>query len=89
MARGVRLAGGAERIVVCGGGSHNKTVLTMLAERSGIETTTAAEIGWAGDFIEAEAFAYLAARSLAGLPLSFPTTTGVPWPMPGGVVARP
>jgi anhydro-N-acetylmuramic acid kinase len=64
-------------------------MLAMLAERSGLQTTTAAELGWAGDFIEAEAFAFLAARSIAGLPLSFPTTTGVPRPMPGGIVARP
>jgi anhydro-N-acetylmuramic acid kinase len=89
IARGVRLAGGADRIVVCGGGSHNRTILAMIAERSGLDTTTATELGWAGDFIEAEAFAYLAARSLAGLPLSFPTTTGVPRPMPGGIIARP
>jgi anhydro-N-acetylmuramic acid kinase len=89
IARGVRLAGGADRIVVCGGGSHNRTMLAMLAERSGLQTATAAELGWAGDFIEAEAFAFLAARSIAGLPLSFPTTTGVPRPMPGGIVARP
>ena len=61
----------------------------MLAEAAGVPTATAAELGWAGDFIEAEAFAYLAARSLAGLPLSFPATTGVTQPMPGGVVARP
>jgi anhydro-N-acetylmuramic acid kinase len=39
---------------------------------------------WRGDFIEAEAFAYLAVRSVNGLPLSLPTTTGVPEPMTGG-----
>jgi anhydro-N-acetylmuramic acid kinase len=42
-----------------------------------------------GDFVEAQAFAYLAARSVAGLPLSLPETTGVPYPMPGGVLAEP
>jgi anhydro-N-acetylmuramic acid kinase len=38
--------------------------------------------------MEAEAWAYLAVRSLKGLPISFPGTTGVPAPLPGGVVAR-
>ena len=43
---------------------------------------------WRGDDVEAEAFAYLAARSLRGLPLSLPTTTGVPEPMKGGRLHR-
>jgi anhydro-N-acetylmuramic acid kinase len=42
------------------------------------------EIGLNGDATEAEAFAYLAVRSLRGLPLSFPMTTGVKQPMTGG-----
>ena len=46
-------------------------------------------VGWDGDALEAQAFAYLASRSLRGLPLSLPTTTGVPEPMPGGRVALP
>jgi anhydro-N-acetylmuramic acid kinase len=50
---------------------------------------TAAELGWSVDFLEAEAFAFLAARSVAGLPLSFPGTTGVPRPMSGGVLSLP
>ena len=45
-------------------------------------------LGWNGDAIEAEGFAYLAVRSVLGLPLSLPTTTGVPAPMPGGRLAR-
>ena len=44
-------------------------------------------VGWRGDSLEAEAFALLAVRSLRGLPLSFPGTTGVPHPMPGGRLA--
>jgi anhydro-N-acetylmuramic acid kinase len=42
-------------------------------------------VGWDGDMLEAQAFAYLAARSVQGLPLSLPTTTGVNQPMSGGV----
>jgi anhydro-N-acetylmuramic acid kinase len=89
IALGLRMAGGAERVVIVGGGSRNPTLVGAVAEATGVPTGTAAELGWAGDFIEAEAFAYLAARSVAGLPLSYPSTTGVPQPMPGGVLARP
>jgi len=45
---------------------------------------SAEDAGWLGDFVEAEAFAYLAARSRKGLPLSLPTTTGVAEPVTGG-----
>jgi anhydro-N-acetylmuramic acid kinase len=48
---------------------------------------TAEDAGWRGDFVEAEAFAYLAVRSLRGLPISFPMTTGVPRPMTGGALS--
>ncbi len=46
-------------------------------------------IGWQGDAIEAQAFAFLGVRSLKGLPLTFPQTTGVPAPLTGGVLAKP
>jgi anhydro-N-acetylmuramic acid kinase len=41
-------------------------------------------VGWDGDALEAQAFAYLAVRSVMGLPLSLPTTTGAPYPVCGG-----
>ena len=44
------------------------------------------EVGWNGDFLEAQGFAFLAVRSLFGLPISFPTTTGVPHSMCGGLL---
>ncbi|MGH6991046.1 MAG: anhydro-N-acetylmuramic acid kinase, partial [Stellaceae bacterium] len=44
--------------------------------------------GWDGDALEAQAFAYLAVRSLLGLPLSIPSTTGVPRPVTGGRLFR-
>ena len=52
-----------------------------------VETADAA--GWSVDSLEAQAFAYLAVRSLRGLPISLPTTTGVPRPLCGGVLAKP
>ena len=45
-------------------------------------------LGWDGDALEAQGFAYMAVRSMLGLPISFPGTTGVPAPMTGGVVFR-
>lgn len=89
LAKGIRVAGGADTIVVSGGGAHNPVLLRMLADATGTEVIRAASLGWDGDFVEAQAFAYLAARSVAGLPLSLPETTGVPYPMPGGVLAEP
>ena len=77
------------QIVACGGGRHNPVLLAAIRERAGVPVTSAEDQGWRGDSIEAEAFAYLAARTLRGLPISFPGTTGVPAPMTGGRIARP
>ncbi|MDO9562515.1 MAG: anhydro-N-acetylmuramic acid kinase [Bradyrhizobium sp.] len=76
--------------IVAGGGARNLTMLRMLRERLAPATVEAAgTLGWSADAIEAQAFGFLAARGLKGLPLSYPTTTGVPIPMTGGVIARP
>jgi anhydro-N-acetylmuramic acid kinase len=75
--------------IVAGGGARNRTLMRMLAVRlapASVETADAA--GWSADALEAQAFAFLAVRCLTGRPLTFPTTTGVPRPMTGGVVER-
>ncbi|KAA0680988.1 anhydro-N-acetylmuramic acid kinase [Roseomonas genomospecies 6] len=72
------------RWLVCGGGRHNATLMVMLADRLGVPVDPVEAVGWNGDALEAEAFAYLAVRSRKGLPLSLPATTGVPQPMTGG-----
>ncbi len=77
-----------KRWLVCGGGRHNPTLMAMLAERVGAPVRPVESVGWRGDSLEAEAFAFLAVRSLLGLPLSLPTTTGVAKPMPGGRLHR-
>ncbi|MCP4382992.1 MAG: anhydro-N-acetylmuramic acid kinase [Hyphomicrobiales bacterium] len=82
-------AGGADVIVVSGGGARNAVLVEMLAATSGVTVKRAGDLGWRGDFVEAQAFAYLAARSQRGLPLSLPETTGVARPMPGGIIAYP
>ena len=87
---GLRQTGGAPgALIVCGGGRLNPTLMGALRERLGASVRTAEEVGWRGDFVEAEAFAYLAARSRLGLPLSLPGTTGVPAPLTGGRIAYP
>jgi anhydro-N-acetylmuramic acid kinase len=76
--------------IVSGGGARNLTMMRMLRERLAPAPVEAANgLGWSADAIEAQAFGFLAARGLKGLPLSYPATTGVPMPMTGGVIARP
>jgi len=74
------------RWLVTGGGRHNPALMAELARRLGVPVEPVERAGWNGDALEAQAFGYLAVRSLAGLPLSLPGTTGVPAPMRGGVL---
>ena len=74
------------RLVVCGGGRRNPTLMQALALRTGVAIESAEQRGWRGDAIEAECFAYLALRRRRELPVSFPGTTGVQAPMAGGVL---
>jgi len=94
MAEGVRL--GVEtldpaprEVIVTGGGRHNPEIMKALAERLPTPVRAAEDYRWRGDSIEAEAIAYLAARTAKGLAISFPSTTGVSTPMPGGRIAKP
>lgn len=78
--------------IVCGGGRKNPHIVADLsagASAMGAEVLIAEDVGLDGDGTEAEAWAYLAVRSLRGLPLTFPTTTGCRQPVSGGVLARP
>lgn len=77
------------RWIVCGGGRHNAHLMARLAALADGTVLSADALGWDGDAIEAQAFGFLAVRSLKGLPLSLPGTTGVPVPMPGGRLHRP
>jgi anhydro-N-acetylmuramic acid kinase len=78
-----------KRWLVAGGGARNPAILAALAARLDAPVSRAGDFGFDADFIEAQAFAYLAARSLKGLPLTFPGTTGVAAPLRGGVLSRP
>jgi anhydro-N-acetylmuramic acid kinase len=90
VALGVALAKEPPAVLIAsGGGRRNPEMMKALAERLPCRLVSAEEVGWRGDAIEAEAFAYLAARCWRGLPISFPGTTGAPRPMTGGRIARP
>ena len=75
-----------KRWLLTGGGRKNPELVRYIAEVVDAPAEPVEAVGWRGDDLEAEAFAFLAVRSLRGLPLSLPTTTGVPEPMTGGVL---
>ena len=73
------------RWLVCGGGRRNGALMAALAEAlGGADVAPVEAVGWQGDALEAQAFAYLAVRSLRGLPLSLPQTTGAREAVTGG-----
>ena len=75
-----------QRWLVTGGGRHNPAIMAALAVALGVPVEPVEAVGWNGDSLEAQCFGFLAARVKHGLPLSLPTTTGVPYPMPGGAM---
>jgi anhydro-N-acetylmuramic acid kinase len=77
------------RAIICGGGARNKSLMQGLADRLPCPVISAVAFGWSSDAMEAQAFAYLAVRRLKNLPITFPATTGVSTPLPGGILATP
>jgi len=77
-----------EEWIVCGGGRHNSAMMEALSKALSAPIYTAEDVGWRGDDLEAECFAYLAVRHLNKLPLSFPKTTRVPHALQGGVLCK-
>lgn len=75
-------------LYITGGGRHNTTIMRRLAEVTGLPVHSIDSLGWNGDSMEAEGFAYMAVRSLLGEPYSFPTTTDCPKPICGGILAK-
>jgi anhydro-N-acetylmuramic acid kinase len=76
--------GPAREWLVTGGGRHNPALMDALRRRLRVPVRPVEAVGWNGDALEAQAFAYLAVRSILGLPLSLPSTTGVRQPTRGG-----
>ncbi len=92
----VSVARGAEhfpkpvsRVLVTGGGRHNPVIMAGLAVALDLPVDPVEAVGLNGDMLEAQAFAYLAARVRRGLPTSCPGTTGVKAAIGGGTISRP
>jgi len=75
--------------IVTGGGRLNPVLMKTLRDATGADVRSADGVGWDGDALEAQAFAYLAVRSERWLPITFPTTTGVSEPLTGGTKNHP
>ncbi len=76
-----------EKMVLCGGGRKNKFLFNKIKEFQK-DLKTIDDFGVNGDFVESQAFAYLAIRSFLGLPISFPKTTGCKKPCTGGEIIK-
>ncbi len=77
------------RCLVTGGGRHNATMMRLLTQYLNLPVEAVEAVGWRGDSLEAEAFAFLAMRAVRGLSLSLPGTTGVRSAISGGRLYRP
>ena len=78
------------KVILCGGGKKNKTLIERIKRDSHnkLKFETTDDYGVDGDFVESQAFAYLAIRSFLKLPISFPNTTGCELPSTGGILAK-
>jgi len=77
-----------KQVFVCGGGRHNIFMMQCLTKALKADVISVDALGWNGDAIEAEGFAYYAVRSLLGLPVTYPGTTGVRQAQSAGVLAQ-
>ena len=77
-----------ENILVTGGGRKNKFLVKSIEEKINIPIKLVDDFGIDGDFVESQAFAYLAIRSFLKLPISFPETTGCEKPCTGGIIVK-
>ena len=75
-------------IYVSGGGRKNTFLIDSIKKKIHCKIRLIDIIGIDGDFVESQAFAYLAIRSYLKLPISFPDTTGVTKPCTGGVIVK-
>jgi anhydro-N-acetylmuramic acid kinase len=75
-------------LYVTGGGRHNQTIMRGLSETTSLPVHSTDALGWNGDAMEAEGFAYMAVRTLLNKPISFPETTGCSYPTIGGKLTK-
>ena len=78
------------KVLVCGGGRKNTTLIEKIKNRipKNLVIESIDDYGIDGDYVESQAFAYLAIRSFLKLPISFPSTTGCKEPCTGGLIAK-
>jgi anhydro-N-acetylmuramic acid kinase len=77
------------KVILCGGGRKNNFLFKKIKENfNNIPVKLIDDYGIDGDFVESQAFGYLAIRSYLGLPISFPNTTGCKKPTTGGVLVK-
>ena len=81
-------SGKKTKVIVCGGGRKNKFLLKSISKKIKHKLVSIDKYGIDGDFVESQAFAYLAIRSYLNLPISFPSTTGVSKPCTGGIIIK-
>lgn len=81
-----QLPGAPKILYVAGGGRHNSYMMMRLNQELPYSVRSVETLGWNGDGLEAQGFAYLAVRSLLGLPITLPSTTGISVPATGGVL---
>ena len=77
------------RWLVTGGGRHNPALMDTLERWLTVPVDPVEAVGWDGDALEAQAFAFMAARFRRLLPITYPGTTGAPRPLVGGRLYRP
>ena len=80
-------------ILLCGGGRKNNFLVSIIKKKTAISKTHRLvklidSLGIDGDFVESQAFGYLAIRSYLKLPISFPETTGCNEASTGGVIVK-
>jgi len=78
----------SQKVIVCGGGRKNKFLSKRISKMLKYEFYQIENLKIDGDFVESQAFAYLAIRSYLKLPISFPNTTGVAKPCTGGIIVK-
>ena len=77
-----------QQIIITGGGYRNINLINRLRDRLKIKILNEKQLGINFDYIESELIAYLSARSIYNLPITFPTTTGVSKPSSGGKIYK-
>ncbi|MDC0951409.1 anhydro-N-acetylmuramic acid kinase [Candidatus Pelagibacter sp.] len=96
IAKGIEYANGNYdkpiKYLVCGGGRKNifliQSVKDYLKSKQNISLNSIEEYNLNGDYIESQAFGYLAIRSFLNLPISYPKTTGCRTPTVGGSLVK-